>query len=174
MSIILLKSGGVTPGSIVDADIDNAAAIDFGKLEALTATHVLVGSVANVATDVAVSGDATMAATGALTIANNAVTTVKILNANVTLAKLAAGVTPSHVAKFAGTITWSGGLASLATTIAGLAATDKVSCTVRVKGTESLYILSAIPTTDTLTITLDAANTSNDCQIDYIAFRAAA
>ncbi len=37
---------------------------------------------------VALSGDATLASTGAMTIANDAVTTVKILNANVTAAKM--------------------------------------------------------------------------------------
>jgi len=61
---------------------------------------ILVGNGTTV-TSVAVSGDATLANTGALTIGNDKVTTAKILNANVTLAKLAAGITPSHVVKFA-------------------------------------------------------------------------
>lgn len=55
--------------SIVNADIATAAAIAFSKLAALTASHILVGSAGNVATDVALSGDATLAATGALTLA---------------------------------------------------------------------------------------------------------
>ena len=55
----------------------------------LTNTHILVGNAGNVATDVAASGDITLANTGAFTIANNAITTAKILDANVTNAKLA-------------------------------------------------------------------------------------
>lgn len=55
--------------SIVNADIATAAAIAFSKLATLTNTHILVGSAGGVATDVAVSGDATLANTGALTLA---------------------------------------------------------------------------------------------------------
>jgi hypothetical protein len=55
----------------------------------LTSAHILVGNGSNVATDVAASGDLTLANTGAFTIANNAVTTAKINNAAVTLAKIA-------------------------------------------------------------------------------------
>lgn len=102
------------------------------------------------------------------------VTTVKIADANVTLAKLAAGIAPSHVAKLAGTITWSGSGAALDTAIAGVAATDKVSCTFRVAPTQAAYIVSAIPSAGHLVITLSAANTGNQAQIDYVIFRAAA
>jgi len=44
----------------------------------LTDSHILVGDGTNVATDVAVSGDLTLANTGAFTIANNAVTYTKM------------------------------------------------------------------------------------------------
>ncbi len=44
----------------------------------LTSGHIFVGSGLNVATDVALSGDATLTNTGALTIANNAVTLAKM------------------------------------------------------------------------------------------------
>lgn len=43
-------------------------------LKTLTNTHIFVGNASNVATDVAMSGDATIANTGALTLANTAVT----------------------------------------------------------------------------------------------------
>lgn len=59
---------------------------------ALTNTHLLVGNASNVATDVAASGDLTVSNTGAFTIANSAVTTVKINAAAVTGAKLVTGV----------------------------------------------------------------------------------
>lgn len=107
-------------------------------------------------------------------LANASVATLNIIDANVTLAKLAAGITPSHVAKFAGTITWSGSGAALDTAIAGVAATDKVSCTFRVAPTQAAYIASAIPSAGHLVITLSAANTGNQAQIDYVVFTAAA
>lgn len=47
---------------------------------ALTNNHIFVGNSSNIATDVAMSGDATIVASGALTIANSAVTNVKMAN----------------------------------------------------------------------------------------------
>lgn len=91
----------------------------------------------------------------------------------VTLAKLATGITPSHVVKFAGSIAWSGSGTGLAATITGLASTDKVVASIRTAPTQAGYLVSAAPTTNTLTLTLSAANTSNDAVIDYVVFRAA-
>ena len=51
-----------------------------GSISSLTNTHILVGNVSNVPTDVAMSGDATIANTGAVTIANSAVTNAKLAN----------------------------------------------------------------------------------------------
>ena len=56
-----------------------AAPTSPGSLsDTLASAHIFVGSAGNVATGVAVSGDATLANTGALTIANNAVTSAKV------------------------------------------------------------------------------------------------
>lgn len=52
---------------------------------ALTSAHIFVGSALNIATDVALSGDATLANTGALTLANTAVTPGPYTNANITV-----------------------------------------------------------------------------------------
>lgn len=93
---------------------------------------------------------------------------------SVALANLATGIVPSHVVKFAGTITWSGSGASLATTIAGVAATDIVVCSFLVNPTQAASVLKIVPTTNTITITLSTANTSNDAQISYVVYRAAA
>ena len=93
---------------------------------------------------------------------------------SVTLAMLAAGITPSHVVKYAGKITWSGSGATLATTVTGVAATDIVLVTIQTAPTQAAYIKSAAPTTDTVTIVLSAANTSNDAVIGYQVLRAAA
>lgn len=70
----------ILDGTIANADVDAAAAIAYSKLAALTDGNVLVGSGANVATSVSVSGDATLANTGALTIANDAVTEAKVVD----------------------------------------------------------------------------------------------
>ncbi len=82
---------GAATGSayITNAMVSASAAIDYSKLAVLTSANILVGSGSNVATSVAVSGDLTLSNAGAATIANNAVTTVKVLNANITLAKIA-------------------------------------------------------------------------------------
>src|SRR5574338_629837 len=74
--------------------------------------RLFVGNASGIAAAVAMSGDASIINTGALTIANDAITTAKILNANVTLAKLASGITPSHIIKFANQVTTVGGAAA--------------------------------------------------------------
>lgn len=55
----------------------------------LTSAQLLVGNGSNVATDVALSGDATLDNTGALTIAALAVTGAKMANATITATQLA-------------------------------------------------------------------------------------
>ena len=138
----------------------------------LANTHIFVGNSSGVATDVAMSGDATMANTGALTIANDAITTVKIDDANVTLAKLAAGITPSHVIKFADQVTTVGGAAAEAFTVTGaVAATDRAFVQVVDDGTAGVTVLQAVVTTDTLTVTF-SANPGNDAIINYQIIRA--
>ena len=108
------------------------------------------------------------------TVTAGSVDTTELADGAVTLAKLDDGIAPSHVVKFAGKITWSGSGASLATTITGVEATDIVLCTIQDAPTEDAYIASAKPTTDTLTVVLSEANTSNDGVIAYQVLRAAA
>lgn len=91
----------------------------------------------------------------------------------VTLAKLASGITPSHIVKFAGKITWSGSGVSLATTVSGVVSGDIVEATIQTAPTQAAYLVSAAPTTDTITLVLSAANTSNNAVIAYTVFRAA-
>lgn len=105
---------------------------------------------------------------------SNTITTAMLQAASVTLAKLAAGITPSHVVKFGGKITWSGSGASLATTIAGVASTDIVIACIQTAPTQAAYLVSAAPTTNTITLVLSAANTSNDAVVSYTVFLAAA
>lgn len=144
-----------------------------GLSSTLTSGHIFVGNASNVATDVAMSGDATMANTGALTIAANAITTAKILNANVTLAKLAAGIAPAGVVKFMGQVTTVGGAAAEAFTVTGaLAASDRAFVQVVDNGTNNVTVLQAVVTNDTLTVTF-SADPGNDAVINYQLLRAA-
>lgn len=92
----------------------------------LANTHIFVGNSSGVATDVAMSGDATISNAGAVTIANNAVTTAKINNSAVTLAKLAPGITPAYILSAAGTGSYAGGSATATFTVSGLTAGDLV------------------------------------------------
>ncbi len=167
-------TGGATLGIFTQSISNGVITLLPYTVPGLTSAHLLVGNSSNAAADVAVSGDLTLANTGAFTIVNSAVTTAKINAAAVTLAKLATGITPSDVIKFSGRITWSGSGASLTTTVSGVAATDQVIATIRSAPTQAAYIVSASTNTNQVILTLSAANTSNDAVITYIVTRAAA
>jgi hypothetical protein len=106
-------------------------------------------------------------------LASDAVTTVKILNANVTLAKLAAGITPSHVIKYAGKYTTLGGNATEDATVAGVLATDIVVVTLQDKGGTPRTIVTAKPGTDKITLVF-SGDPSTDHVVSYHVCRAAA
>jgi hypothetical protein len=97
----------------------------------LTDGNLFVGNVSDTATSVTMSGDATIINTGALTLAGNAVTTSKILDANVTLAKIenvtsgnlivgSAGNIPTQVTMSGDATMVASGALTLAGTIAGI------------------------------------------------------
>lgn len=145
-----------------------------GLSSTLSSGNIFVGNVSNVATGVAMSGDATISNTGALTIAANAITTAKILNANVTLAKLAAGITPAAVIKFFGQTTTAGGAAAEAITVTGaVAATDRAFVQVVDNGTNNVTVLQAVVTTNTLTVTF-SGDPGADTIVNWQLIRAAA
>lgn len=83
-----LQNGTATMGQVITFNGTSwvpGSAID----SALTNSHIFVGNGSNAATDVAVSGDLTLANTGAFTIANSAVSTAKIANNAVDGTKIA-------------------------------------------------------------------------------------
>jgi hypothetical protein len=115
-------------GSVVDASVASNAAIALSKLAAVTAGQVVMGNVSNVATVTEITGDATLASTGVLTLSNSGVSAATV-NDSVT------AITPITIdAK--GRITGTGSavtitpsynsLTDLPTTLAGYGITDAV------------------------------------------------
>lgn len=78
---------------------------------------------------------------------------------------------PSHFPVFAGTYKTLGGAAAEAITITGLLSTDVVQVVLRQKGASAKTILTALPTTNTLTVTF-SGDPSTDHIIDYVIVRA--
>lgn len=76
-SVTVAALTSVPGGSITNNEIASNAAIAYSKLATLATGSILVGN-AGVPTATALSGDATIGATGVLTIANNAVNSAKL------------------------------------------------------------------------------------------------
>jgi len=93
-----------------------------------------------------------------------------ITNGSVTLAKLAAGISPSHIIKFGGTAS-GGTTATRAYSIPGVVATDVAICVIRAS-TNAASIQKATLTTDTLTI-LFSTDPGAGTTVDYQIARAA-
>ena len=100
------------------------------------------------------------------------VDTANIADDAVTLGKLASGITPSHVVKYAGQPTTSGGAAAEAITVTGAAATDLAFVQMVDDGTNGTTIIDAVVTTNTLTVTF-SADPGADAVINYQLLRAA-
>lgn len=133
--------------------------------------QIFVGNPSGIAAAVTMSGDATISNTGVITIENNAITTAKIDDAAVTVAKLEADLQPSHVVKFAGQHTTAGGAAAEAITVTGAAATDLAFVQLVDPGTNTVSVVQAQVAADTLTVTF-SANPGNDAIINYQLLRA--
>lgn len=95
-----------------------------------------------------------------------------IASAAVTLAKLATGVAPSHVAKFGGTFTTLGGDASESISVPGALGTDIVQLSVKTAGGTPRSIVAAAAGTDAIAVTM-SGDPSTDHVLQYIVFRAA-
>ena len=81
----------------VDAEI-SAVNLSVDGINTLGDGKIYVGDATNVAAEVSLSGDISMTNAGVTTIANDAITTIKISDANVTDAKLAAGIDATKLA----------------------------------------------------------------------------
>jgi hypothetical protein len=114
---VTISNTGVTSiaaGAIVNADINASAAIDYSKLAALTSGQIIVGSVANVPTARAVTGDVTISNTGVTSIGAGVIVDADV-NASAAIAgsKIAAGTTSAR-----GTLQLTDSTSSTSTTTA--------------------------------------------------------
>lgn len=97
---VTISNTGVTSiaaGSIVNADINASAAIDYSKLAALTSGYLVVGSATNVPTARAITGDVTISSTGITSIAAGVIVDADVsASAAITGSKVAAGTTSAR------------------------------------------------------------------------------
>ena len=119
----------------------------------------------------AVDREAGTVATVSFTAAG-AVGTANITDGAVTLAKLDSGIAPSHVVKFAGQETTAGGAAAEPITVTGALATDLAFVQLVDEGTNTVSVVEAVVTADTLTVTF-SADPGADAVINYQLLRAA-
>lgn len=151
-------------GVIVNADVSATAALAFSKFENLSSGRLLVGNGSNVPTETDITGDVTISNAGVTTIGAGAVDT----------AMLESGLQPSHVPKFVGELTWSGGGASVSTALVGALTTDIMVASISTVPSEAAYLVSAdVFANNSTSFVLSAANTSNDAVISYAVYRAA-
>ena len=97
-------AASVVRGGLVNADIDNAAAIAFSKLAPLDDANILVGNGSNVATKVAVTGDVTISNAG-VTAIGSAKVTPTMLTQPLTLATAQATTSGTSI-DFTGIPSW--------------------------------------------------------------------
>lgn len=99
--------------------------------------------------------------------------TLRLKAGGVTLAKLASGITPSHVVKFAGTFTTAGGDASETITVTGATGTDVVNVTVKTAGGTPRSVVAATAASNAINVTM-SGDPSTDHVLQYVVYRAAA
>lgn len=84
----------IADGTLVNADINASAAIDYSKLAALTSGNIVLGNASNVATSTAVTGDVTISNSGVTAIASGAIVNADInASAAISGSKIVAGTT---------------------------------------------------------------------------------
>ena len=86
-----VTSALIADGTIVNADINASAAIDYSKLAALTSGNIVLGNASNVATSTAVTGDVTISNAGVTAISSGVIVNADInASAAIDYSKLAA------------------------------------------------------------------------------------
>lgn len=192
--IYLLNKMNMTAQRVGLGDLINEAGnVSAGEIT-LANGSILIGNVSNVAAANAVSGDITLSNTGVAAIAagvivnadvnasaaiaysklalSNSIVAGDLTAGSVTLAKLASGVAPSHVVKYAGTFTTAGGDALESISVPGVVGTDLAFVVVKTKGGTPVSIVEAAAGTDAIAVTL-SADPSTDHVLAYQVLRAA-
>lgn len=158
----------IAGGVIVNADVNASAAIDFSKLATLASGNLLVGSAGGVATSVAMSGDATIVASGALTIAAGAVTPAKqtaaartrIISATISPLPAPTGANQSNIDRYLFTAPQDGAIVSAriisATATSGSDATNQYQFVIR-NSTGAVNFGSATTDTNGAEVAADTA-----------------
>ena len=89
-----ITSTMIADGTIVNADINASAAIDYSKLATLTSGNIVLGNVSNVATSTAVTGDVTISNAGVTAISSGVIVDADInASAAISGSKIVAGTT---------------------------------------------------------------------------------
>lgn len=151
--------------------IENAENVVEGEIT-LPNGELLIGNASNVAVSLAISGDITISNAGVSAIGSLKVATAMIQANAVTLAKLASGITPSHVVKFAGKFTTLGGDANEQITATGAVAGDIVIATLQDVGLTPRTLLTAKAGTDVVNLVF-SGDPSTDHVVNYQVLRAA-
>lgn len=138
-----------------------------------TQGDLVVGDATGVAVRLAKGTSGLPLVAGASTVSYAALAAGGLASGAVTLAKLAAGVTPSHIVKFAGKFTTLGGDADEQISVAGVVAGDIVIVSLQDKGGTPRTILTAKPTTDAIDLVF-SGDPSTDHIVSYMVLRAAA
>lgn len=103
---------------------------------------------------------------------DNSITTSKLVNASVTLAKLATGIAPASIVVASGTHTTVGGSASESVTVSGVLITDIVQVTMKTLGAAPQTVLTAAAGAGAVNLVF-SADPSNDHVVCYTVFRVA-
>lgn len=96
-----------------------------------------------------------------------------VADSAVTLAKLASGVTPGYVVKYAGQHTTAGGDTAESATVTGALASDIAIACIEDNGTNNVTLLQTAAAADAVNFTM-SADPSTNCIINYMVLRAAA
>jgi hypothetical protein len=143
---------------------DRFAAIEATALgNALPSAQIIVGSAGGVSAAVDMSGDVTITNAGVTAIGANKVTS----------AKLATGILPSHVVKYAGSFTTVGGDVNEAIAVAGVAATDIALVFLKTAGVAPVTVVSAAAALNAVNVVM-SADPAADHVLSYVVLRAIA
>ena len=137
-AVTTAKLANITQGSILVGGASDAPTVYDAKTEG----QILVGDGTDIAS-VAVSGDVTLAKTGAVTIANDAITTVKIKDANVTNDKIASG-TIDLSSKVTGVLPIANGGTGGDTNLSARTSLGIISGSITLDGTSSTIVTSDV------------------------------